>query len=159
MWTWQSFYDTGTYLVGAVEERFFDTDPDNLATLLGISGLELLDRGFGTNWQEVQSRDLDHSQRWFTQGDPWNALLGVGRDSVTVTGLDLTIAGLAGPGTLRTHGSSFRHDKSDLVAIHESIVKVRQAMQHRWRRCPDCQSQRVGNWCTCDGPLRGICYD
>lgn len=159
MWDWSSYYGADGYLVSKVAESFFELAEDDFATALNKDPLELFDLGFGTKWQEVRSLELDESLRWFAQGDPWSALVGIGAKSVIVTGLDLSTIGLAGPGTLMAQNPQFHHEKADLSGIQESIVKVRKSMQRRWRRCVNCQSPRLGGWCKCDGPILGICYD
>lgn len=161
MWNWSNYYRVDGYLVNELVESFFELEEDDFATALNNDPLDLLHLGFGTKWQEVQSLDLDQSLRWFAQGDPWNALVGVGEESVIVTGLDLTTDGLAGPGTLTAHKPQFHHKQSDLSAIHESIVKVRKSMERRWRCCENCQSPRLDDWewCTCESPISGIRYD
>lgn len=159
MWTWTNYYGAENYMVRAADERFFELGCDFLAQALKTEPRELFNCGFGTNWQAVQSRDLDSSIRWFAQGDPWNALLGVGVHSVVVAGLDMSTAGLAGPGTLTSHDPHYEHRKDDLVGMQKSVQRVRRSMNSRWKRCTDCQSPRLGGWCSCDGPVRGIIYD
>lgn len=161
MWSWSSYYRVDGYLVNELVESFFELEEDDFSIVLNKDPLDLFNLGFGTKWQEVQSFDLDQSLRWFAQGDPWNALLGVGDESVIVAGLDLSTDGLAGPGTLMVHKPQFHHNKEDLLAIRESIVKVRKSMQRRWRRCENCQSPRLDDWewCTCESPISGIRYD
>jgi hypothetical protein len=161
VWNWSSYYCADGYLVKELVESFFELEEDDFATVLNLDPLDLLNLGFGTKWQEVQSFDLNTSLRWFVQGDPWNALLGVGDESVVVSGLDLSTDGLAGPGTLTAHKPQFQHEKSDLSGIYESILKVRKSMQKRWRRCENCQSPRLDDWdcCSCESPISGIRYD
>lgn len=159
MYTWANYYGADGYLVGNPDERFFDFDQDDFAFALGVDALELYEQGFGTNWQEVESRGLDSSFRWFAQGDPWNALVGVRSGSIRVAGLNMTIGGLRGPGVLTTQDPEFVVDKSDLTGFLEVLKKVRTSMQRRWRRCPDCQSPRLGGECLCHAPVLGINYD
>jgi hypothetical protein len=159
MYTWVNYYGADAYLVGDPDEHFFDFDQHNFAAALGIDPLDLYHAGFGTNWQQVESLGLDTMFQWFAQGDPWNALIGVGDDSIRVVGLNMTIGGLAGPGTLADRDPNFFHERSDLTGLLQSLKTVRNAMQRRWRRCRDCQSPRLGGDCTCHGSVLGIIYD
>ena len=159
MLTWVTYYGARDYLVNEAEVDSRNWSHDDLADALGISPLELYEMGFGTDWHEVASLNLDRSCRWFAQGDPWNALIGVGRESIAVTCLELTTTGLAGPATLIGTRPEFIHTRSQLPETLESLAKIRKAMQRRWRRCPDCQGARLRGECTCNGPLLGIIYD
>jgi hypothetical protein len=154
------YYDARSYVVKAKGRTPPPRADEYVASRLELDLIDLVEAGVGTFWIQVESPDLPRGRTWFTHGDPWCILLGLGPSDAVVSGLDLFEGGMIGPPCLTATRTlaAVPLDGQHTVELVAALDRARKAQHRAMRVCGNCRSPRYAG-CRCDSFHRGIIYD